>query len=332
MLLLVGVASTRRAAGVHARRRAAAGAVVSLRPGGRAPARSRSRSPTATSDFDRVAFTLGTATAAPGPGGHRTSGRSTAATFARGASPAGTRDTRRRRRVAVGHVDDARDRCASACATRADPVAVYGNGDLASRTSSTVLDGKPLGVDISLAFERAEPRSALSMLRRPFSRARPYGAPAGSARGPTGCSPRSSCSRCPALLGGRAALAPSTSVVHLGLDLLFLVPGRDGRPGDVLARAAQRRCATLSRRLRVTTFLNADDGGRAGAAGGPSVPTGRCVLPRVVGAPARRVGARRGGRRSAARRGAAGVDVLHSPGQPRQRRGGRSRACSRCTT
>ena len=44
------------------------------------------------------------------------------------------------------------------------PVAVFGSGDLASRTSTAALNGTPLGIDVALSFEHAEPRSALSLL------------------------------------------------------------------------------------------------------------------------------------------------------------------------
>jgi hypothetical protein len=49
-------------------------------------------------------------------------------------------------------------------------VAVYGNVDAAARTSTAVKDGKPLGFDLALVFER-KPRSKLSLIPEAFSRA-----------------------------------------------------------------------------------------------------------------------------------------------------------------
>ena len=49
-------------------------------------------------------------------------------------------------------------------------VAVYGNVDAAARTSVAVKDGRPLGFDLALVFER-EPRSKLSLIPEAFSRA-----------------------------------------------------------------------------------------------------------------------------------------------------------------
>jgi hypothetical protein len=49
-------------------------------------------------------------------------------------------------------------------------VAVYGNADAASRTSSSTIDGKPAGTDLSLDFRRS-PRSVASIVPDMFSRA-----------------------------------------------------------------------------------------------------------------------------------------------------------------
>src|SRR4051812_46232255 len=49
-------------------------------------------------------------------------------------------------------------------------VALYGTGDLAARSSSAFLDGKPLGVDVALSFERS-PRSFASLVPLMLDRA-----------------------------------------------------------------------------------------------------------------------------------------------------------------
>ena len=128
--------------------------------------------PDRESDFDRVAFTLGTVDGRPGPRVDVEMQTLDGRTFARGTVPAGYRSTGPiPERVAVGHVTTRAPM--RVCLRNAGPtsVAVYGNGDLASRTSRIVLDGKPLGVDMALSFEHAEPRSAVSILPSMLGRA-----------------------------------------------------------------------------------------------------------------------------------------------------------------
>jgi hypothetical protein len=128
--------------------------------------------PDGDAGFERVSFTLGTF-GRPGPAvdvsvhgpGDRVLGRGTLAAGYPDITAAPTHT------VAVGHVD-ARGPlavCLRNAGTR--KVAVYGNGNAASRTSTAFVAGQPVDTDLSLVFERAEPRSALSLLPAFFERA-----------------------------------------------------------------------------------------------------------------------------------------------------------------
>jgi hypothetical protein len=121
--------------------------------------------------FDRVAFTLGSVDQPGSPvdvtlkaadGGTIASGR-----VAGGYPSSGPTNER----VSVGHVTTRSPMRVCLRNAGSAKIAVYGNGDLASRTSTAYLNGKQLGVDIGLSFERAEPRSALSLLPAFFVRA-----------------------------------------------------------------------------------------------------------------------------------------------------------------
>ena len=149
---------------------------------------------------------------------------------------------------------------------------------------------------------RAFADAALRLLRRPRAaradgrrRARARRAPSTTgARSATGSS---------AVLRGRRA-----PVMHVGLNLVFLVPGRDRRHGDLRPRAAAPRCAALRRRPRSPRSSTARP-----RAGGTDRGAGSCrwqVVP-VAGAQPRRVGARRAAAPAAAR-AAAGCDLVHS--------------------
>jgi hypothetical protein len=128
--------------------------------------------PDGDADFDRVAFTLGTVDG-PRPPIDVTLRTLADASVAHGSLPAGAAAPGRStaQSVDVGHVATRAPMRVCLRNTGRSTVAVYGNGDLASRTGSAVVGGKPAGVDISLVFDRAEKRSALSMLPTYFSRA-----------------------------------------------------------------------------------------------------------------------------------------------------------------
>jgi hypothetical protein len=51
------------------------------------------------------------------------------------------------------------------------PAFIYGNADAAARSSSAFLDGKPLGTDLALDFERREPRSLAALAPAMIERA-----------------------------------------------------------------------------------------------------------------------------------------------------------------
>ena len=114
--------------------------------------------------------------------------------------------------------------------------------------------------------------------------------------------------------------------MHLGLDLLFLVPGETGG-----REAYSRELLTALREaapLHVTTFLNRETAAH-GRGWWSELADRTLVLPRTW---ARRPLEWALGEGVALGRAAAatGVDVLHSPanlGSP----GGRSPVCSRCT-
>jgi hypothetical protein len=84
-------------------------------------------------------------------------------------SPGGA--TPRSHSVPVGHVDTRE--AFRVCLRNAGsaPVDIYGDADLASRTSTAAVDGKPVHADISVAFDRATPRSSLSLAGAIFARA-----------------------------------------------------------------------------------------------------------------------------------------------------------------
>ena len=117
-------------------------------------------------EFDTIRLTVGTyekpgpelqLTVAPVAGG---------APIAEGRIAAGYPDITEQpsHAVHVGHVGD-RDPL-KVCIRNAGPgrVAIYGSGELASRTSSTTIDGNAKPLDLNLVFERSEGRSIASLL------------------------------------------------------------------------------------------------------------------------------------------------------------------------
>jgi hypothetical protein len=169
VLLLSAVTSKERRAftlGV-----AAAGPVTTLQPG-QEVCEEPVVVPDGAAAFDRVAFSLGTF-GRPGPPVDVRVSAVNGSFQARGRLPGGYADVKRAPTpaVAVGHVAPLREPL-RICLRNAGTakVAVYGNGDLASRTSTAVKDGKLAGADISLVLERNAPRSALSLVPAMFSR------------------------------------------------------------------------------------------------------------------------------------------------------------------
>lgn len=112
-------------------------------------------------DFDAVTVVVGARDASPPPlriAVQAANGRVLATgRVAGGYGPRAERRVRLDRTVAPGRV--------TVCLQNvgAGRAAVYGNADLAARTSTAVRDGRPLRADIALVFERA-PRSLASAL------------------------------------------------------------------------------------------------------------------------------------------------------------------------
>ncbi|HEX2105064.1 MAG TPA: hypothetical protein VHF51_15515, partial [Solirubrobacteraceae bacterium] len=114
--------------------------------------------------FDRVALGVGTS-GRPGPPLRLTVRAATGGgVLASGALAGGYADVARRpvARVRLDRTVDASQRV-TVCVENRGPgrVGVYGDVDLAARTSTAVKDGRPLRRDLSLVFERA-PRSVAS--------------------------------------------------------------------------------------------------------------------------------------------------------------------------
>lgn len=151
----------------------AAGAVAELKPGQEA-----CQAPIAVPDgdaaFDRVVVTLGTYRR-PGPPVSLTIvGDRTNTSVASGRLAAGYPDITRAptHTIKLDRLVDTRTPLKVCLRNDGQArVAVYGNGDAASRTSTASIDGKPAGVDLSLVFDRPEPRSTLSLLPAIFERA-----------------------------------------------------------------------------------------------------------------------------------------------------------------
>jgi len=129
--------------------------------------------PDDAADFDRVVVALGTyqrrgselaLTIVTTGAGH---------TIARGRIAPGYTDIAKTatHSVPVGHVDTREPFIVCLRNAGPQPVAIYGNGDASSRTSTAVVNDKPINADIYLSFQRAEPRSALSLLGTIFDRA-----------------------------------------------------------------------------------------------------------------------------------------------------------------
>src|SRR4051794_18858149 len=116
-------------------------------------------------DYDRVVLKLGTF-GQPGSGvavqvRRLGSGR----VLGEGTIPAGYPDIARQpeHRVNVGAIP-AGSQTEVCVVNRGDRrVAIYGNADAASRTSTETFEGKPTGTDMTLSFERS-PRSLLSLV------------------------------------------------------------------------------------------------------------------------------------------------------------------------
>jgi hypothetical protein len=73
--------------------------------------------------------------------------------------------------IPVGHVDTRRPFQVCLRNAGSERVAIYGSADAASRTSTATFNGKPVSLDLNVSFDRAEPRSALSLLPTMFDRA-----------------------------------------------------------------------------------------------------------------------------------------------------------------
>jgi hypothetical protein len=93
------------------------------------------------------------------------------AVLARGALVSGVTGENVARTVRVGHVDA--DRTVAVCVTNRSrrPALLYGNVDAAARASSAYADGRPTASDLSLEFQRAEPRTLADLLPAMFDRA-----------------------------------------------------------------------------------------------------------------------------------------------------------------
>ena len=150
----------------------AAGPVTTLQPGQQV-CQEPIVVPDADAAFDRIRFSLGTFSR-PGPPIDVAVKAIDGRFEARGRLEGGYADRSRAPTpsVAVGHValieQGLRVCLRNAGSTK---VAVFGNGDLASRTSTATKDGKPAGADVTMVFERGESRSALSLVPRIFERA-----------------------------------------------------------------------------------------------------------------------------------------------------------------
>src|SRR5215218_3484681 len=123
--------------------------------------------------FDRVALAVGTS-GRPGPPLRLTVRAARGGgVLAAGALRGGYPDVERRRvtRVRLDRTVRAPQRI-SVCVENGGPrrVGVYGDADLAARTSTAVKDGRPLRRDLSLVFERA-PRSVASEVPAVLDRA-----------------------------------------------------------------------------------------------------------------------------------------------------------------
>jgi hypothetical protein len=93
------------------------------------------------------------------------------AVLARGSLVSGVAGGNAPRTVRVGHVDA--NRTVAVCVTNRSrrPALLYGNADAAARTSSAYTKGKRTGIDLSLEFQRAEPRTVAGLLPTMFDRA-----------------------------------------------------------------------------------------------------------------------------------------------------------------
>jgi hypothetical protein len=142
---------------------ASAGPVLTLQPG-----QEVCQVPIAIPDhdagFDRVAFVLGTRSLPVDV----TVAALTGAVVGRGRLQAGHAGGAQS--VAVGRVTTTKPLRVCLRDAGTGRLVFYGNGDAASRTSTAAIDGKPVHTDISLVFERAEPRSALSLVPAFFAR------------------------------------------------------------------------------------------------------------------------------------------------------------------
>jgi hypothetical protein len=121
--------------------------------------------------FDRIAFTLGTFRR-PGPPIDVTVRDPGGRVLARGRLAGGYPDitAQPRQSVSVGHIGGGDGLAVCLTNDGQHSVAIYGNADAASRTSSAYLGPRPLGVDLNLVFER-EPRSLATLVPRMFDRA-----------------------------------------------------------------------------------------------------------------------------------------------------------------
>lgn len=121
-------------------------------------------------DFDEVQPHLGTYGRAGQPLSLEVRDAADDELLGRGELPGGYGDNARPR-IAVGEVDTDGEIAVCIVNEGSRRVALYGGADLAARTSSADLDGRPVGFDVDLVFRTAEPRSTLALLPEMLSRA-----------------------------------------------------------------------------------------------------------------------------------------------------------------
>ena len=122
--------------------------------------------------FDHVVVKLGTY-GRPGPAvAVEVRELGTQRVLGRGLLGAGYPDVERapEHSVAVGEVPAGKHVAVCVIDRGEGKVGVYGSGDIASRRTSATLNGKPIGLDMTMRFERS-PRSLLSLVPRMFDRA-----------------------------------------------------------------------------------------------------------------------------------------------------------------
>jgi hypothetical protein len=154
------------------------GAVTTVRPG-----KTVCQTPISVPDdaaFDGVTFAVGTEHR-PGPrldvyvraADTARPGVAHGAVLGRGTLAAGYPDVDQaaEHTVWIGNVPAERSVAVCLANRGARPAFIYGNADVAARSSSAFIDGKPTGSDISLAFDRRMPRSLATLMPSMIERA-----------------------------------------------------------------------------------------------------------------------------------------------------------------